>query len=96
MSDEPPKDRPWSTGLDRRADKDIERLDKPVRRRVVSALDKLAEDPHSGTLRKLTGRAGGPKFRLRVGDWRILLTLDEETKTIQVQRVLPRGRAYDR
>jgi mRNA-degrading endonuclease RelE of RelBE toxin-antitoxin system len=40
LSDEPPKDEPWSIGLERRADKDMERLDKPIRQRVVSALDK--------------------------------------------------------
>jgi len=89
-------DTPWRIEVKQRAKKDLTRLDVPVRRRIVKATRKLAEDPHSGALRKLTGRAGGSKFRLRVGDWRILVTLDEDTNTVQVQRVLPRGRAYDR
>jgi mRNA interferase RelE/StbE len=86
-------DTPWRVEVKQRARKDLTRLDMPVRRRVVEAARKLAEDPHSGALRKLTGR---PESRLRVGDWRVLITLDEDTRTVQVQRVLPRGRAYDR
>jgi hypothetical protein len=41
---------------------------------VTGALVALAEDPHASTsLRKLAGR---PETRFRVGDWRVLLTLD--------------------
>ena len=42
-------------------------------------------------LRKLTG---APEWRLRIGDWRALVLLDTQARTIQVTRVLPRGRAY--
>lgn len=86
-------DTPWRVEVKQRAKKDLTRLDMPVRRRIVTAARKLAEDPHSGALRKLTGR---PESRLRVGDWRVLVTLDEDTRTVEIQRVLPRGRAYDR
>jgi mRNA interferase RelE/StbE len=86
-------DTPWRVEVEPRAKKDLTRSDVPVRRRIVNAVRKLAEDPHGGALRKLTGRPG---YRLRVGDWRVLIALDEETRTVQVQRVLPRGRAYDR
>jgi mRNA-degrading endonuclease RelE of RelBE toxin-antitoxin system len=55
-------------------------------------LQALAADPQQpGALRKLTG---APEHRLRVGDWRALLLLDTQTRTIIVTRVLPRGRAY--
>ncbi len=84
---------PWRVQVESRANKDLKRLDMPVRRRIVQAIRRLAEDPYSGALRKLTGR---PETRLRVGDWRVLVTLDEVDRTIQVLRVLPRGRAYDR
>ena len=83
---------PWRVELTRSAQRDLRRLDPPVRERVRIALAGLAEDPHgSAGLRRLTGR---PETRLRVGDWRVLLTLDPEARTIVVLRVLPRGRAY--
>jgi mRNA interferase RelE/StbE len=86
-------EKPWRIEVKQRAKKDLTRLDVPVRRRIVKAARKLAENPHSGSRRKLSGR---PESRLRVGDWRVLVTLDEDTRTVEVQRVLPRGRAYDR
>jgi mRNA interferase RelE/StbE len=84
---------PWSVQFERRADKDLERLDRPVRERVFTAIERLATDPHSAGLRKLAGR---PQSRLRVGDWRVIVELDIAQRTIVVLRVLPRGRAYDR
>jgi mRNA interferase RelE/StbE len=100
MSDDPGSDTEddateddWVLHYAGRAEKDVDRLDPPMRRRVLAALGKLAADPHAGQLRKLTG---SPESKLRVGEWRVLVTLDEKTKTVQVVRVLPRGRAYDR
>lgn len=83
----------WSIVYSRRADRDIGRLDPPVRARVVAAIDGLVGDPHSAGLIKLTNR---DQWRLRVGDWRVLCRLDAGARTVTIQRVLPRGRAYDR
>ena len=52
----------WSVYYARRAEKDVARLDPPMRRRVLAAVGQLAADPHSGQLRKLTGQDG---WRLR-------------------------------
>jgi mRNA interferase RelE/StbE len=82
----------WRIEITRAAQRDLRRLDPPVRQRVADALRALAADPHrAGGLRKLTGT---PESRLRVGDWRALVLLDEPGRVIQVTRVLPRGRAY--
>lgn len=83
---------PWRVELTRTAQRDLRRLDPPIRTRVQEALRTLAEDPQrAGQLRKLTG---APEWRLRIGNWRALVLLDEPQRTIQVTRVLPRGRAY--
>ena len=82
----------WRVELTRTAQRDLRRLDPPVRQRVSDALRALAADPHrAGQLRKLTG---APEWRLRVGDWRVLVLLDGPQRVVQVTRVLPRGRAY--
>ncbi len=83
----------WIVRYAKRAEKDIARLDPPLRKRVLAALGNLAENPNDGSLRKLKGR---PESRLRIGDWRVLLELDQAARTIVVKRVLPRGRVYDR
>jgi mRNA interferase RelE/StbE len=83
----------WSLEFERRAVKDLERLDPPIRDRVVAALQQLIADPVAAQLVKLTGR---PEHRLRVGDWRVILELEHATHTVVVLRVLPRGRVYER
>ena len=85
--------RPWSVEFERRADRDLEQLDPQVKRRVLTAIARLVSDPRTAELRKLKGR---PESRLRVGDWRVILELDVDERTIIIERVLPRGRAYDR
>jgi len=84
----------WTLRYSRRAEKDISRLDPPIRRRILNSLGQLAEDPASASgLRKLSGRS---ESRLRVGDWRVVLDIAARRREIYVHRVLPRGRAYDR
>lgn len=60
-------------------------------RRVGAAVARLAETGQ-GDLLKLQGTSG--ERRLRVGDWRVRLLLDDEAQTLLVLRVLPRGSAY--
>lgn len=74
-----------------RAGRDFKRLDPPVQRRIVGALDRLTGDPPAGDVVKL---ANTDEWRLRVGDWRIRFERDAETGVVHVIRVLPRGRAY--
>ena len=84
---------PWAVEFERRAEKDLERLDPQVKQRVLTAIGRLADDPGSADLRSLTGRA---ESRLRVGDWRVIIKLDIASRTIIIERILPRGRAYNR
>jgi mRNA interferase RelE/StbE len=77
----------------RSAEKELRRLDPPIRSRVLSALDRLAADDRSLDVRRLTG---SEHFRLRVGDWRVIFDYDRAAQTVLVRHVLPRGRAYER
>jgi mRNA-degrading endonuclease RelE of RelBE toxin-antitoxin system len=58
----------------------------------MDALDKFVAAPREGDIRKLNT----VEWRLRVGDWRVRFSFDDENQVIVVLRVLPRGRAYDR
>ena len=82
----------WRLYVTPPARRDLRRLDPPIRRRVLDALDQLATDPNAARLVRLTGR---PESRLRVGDWRVLLRLDHEEHVVIVIHIRPRGRAYD-
>ena len=60
---------------------------------IVSKIEQVANDPASlgNNLRPLKGRPG--EFRLRVGDWRVIMT--ETGEIIAVIKVGPRGSVYE-
>lgn len=76
-----------------RAKKDLRRLDRRKRERVVAAARRLA-GTGEGDVRRLKGRAG--ELALRVGEYRVLFTLDPSSSIVTILRVRPRGQAYRR
>jgi mRNA interferase RelE/StbE len=85
---------PWSIDFTHSGRRDLNRLDPQVRRRVYTALQRVAADPRQAAgIRKLTVLG---EWRIRVGDWRVRFTRDDDARVIRITRVLPRGRAYDR
>ena len=75
----------------RRALTDLNNLDRVVRRRVLDALNLLAETGR-GDVQPL--RVRGDESRLRVGDWRVILIRDRTNNIVHVRRVLHRSEAY--
>lgn len=73
---------------EKEAAKHISKMDKPTKERVRTAIEKLP----SGDVVKLQGLTND--YRLRVGDLRVLFSVQNETITIK--DVLPRGAAYKR
>lgn len=86
----------WRIEVKPSAEKQYLKLDRPTRRRIKETLRELeaTERPlHHRRVRPLTGKLKGD-YRVRVGDWRLLLTPDEERKLLSVYAILPRGNAY--
>ncbi|HKG37548.1 MAG TPA: type II toxin-antitoxin system RelE/ParE family toxin [Conexibacter sp.] len=84
---------PRALRFTRSAQKELRRLDPPVRTHILVALDRLIAEDGPLDVRRLTG---SEQYRLRVGDWRVIFDHDPNTHTILVRHVLPRGRAYER
>ena len=79
----------------RRAVKDLERADRSDHDRISSAIDGYAETD-SGDVRRLVN-VHPARYRLRVGNWRIIFTIDHphyQAGAIVILRVLPRDKAY--
>ena len=70
----------------------MDRLDRPVARRVVSKLEQAAQRPE----RFFERLAGSGDYKLRIGDFRLIGALAFESRTIIVERVDHRSRIYDR
>jgi mRNA interferase RelE/StbE len=59
----------------------LRKLDPTVRPRIEGAIALLAEDPRPPASRPLTGR---PAYRVRVGDYRIIYTVNDDLLLIIV------------
>ena len=67
----------------------MDNLDSQVRERIVIALARFAET-NQGDLSKLRGTQN--EWRLRVGNWRVRLKIDNDL--VHILRVLHRREAY--
>ncbi|ASU57150.1 MULTISPECIES: type II toxin-antitoxin system RelE/ParE family toxin [Nocardiopsis] len=75
------------------ARKELRKLDGPVRKRIVEAVANLADNPRPDGCKKLTARDG---YRIRVGDYRVVYTVDDGQITVVVVKVGARGDVYGR
>ena len=66
-------------------------MERRTRERVLAALERLAETGR-GDVVKMQGH--DREWRLRVGDYRVRLTFEFQSQTIQVLRVRHRREAY--
>lgn len=71
----------------------LRKLDPQVRRRIQGAIALLAQDPRPPGARAMQGRPG---FRVRVGDYRIPYTLQDDVLLVVVVRLGHRRDVYDR
>ena len=72
----------------KKAIKYINTLDRPTKKRLREAIEKIP----LGDIKKLQGIEDG--YRLRVGDLRVLFTL--ENGLVYIDNIIPRGQAYKR
>ncbi len=79
--------------LDRNAEKDLDRLDAVIRRRVITAIRALGSQPRPSGCRKLVG--GSVDWRIRVGDYRVLYEIADAIRVVRIYRVRHRREVYD-
>jgi mRNA interferase RelE/StbE len=81
--------------LSHRAQRDLDRLDKTIQRRILSRLERLAEDPYDPRMSgPLTSHEGFRKSR--VGAWRIIYQMQESVRILFVLMIERRGQVYKR
>jgi mRNA interferase RelE/StbE len=60
--------------------------------RMVEAIDALGEQPRPAGARKLSGAEH--RYRIRVGDYRVIYTIEDSSQTVTIERVRHRSAAY--
>jgi mRNA interferase RelE/StbE len=72
---------------------DLKRLDRPVRLRILRKIEWLAENLEDLSPNALTGQWQG-MYKLRVGDYRIIYTLDPSRELLIVHAIGHRSDVY--
>ncbi len=81
----------YTVQLERVAQRELKKLTRENLKRILVKLNELEREPRTGDIKKLRGFNG---YRLRVGDYRILFTIDDKEQTVKVYRVKHRKQAY--
>ena len=76
-----------------RAERELKRLDRSVKNRVVQAILDLSSEPRPAGCLKVKSEEG--VWRIRVGDWRIGYQIDDASSEVTVIRIGHRREFYD-
>ncbi len=82
----------WTVRFTPEAERQADALDPPIRRRIAERLAHLARDPRVAA--SVKALAGGTLYRLRVGDWRVIYSLQDDVLLVLVLRVGHRRDVY--
>lgn len=74
------------------AAKELKRLDRSVAKRIYERVDLLSQNPE----RYIEKLVRYPYYRLRVGDYRVILDIKHESVRILILKVGHRSSVYDR
>lgn len=83
----------YTIAVETSAERDLSRITGKMLQRIDAKLRALADDPRPRGACKLEGREG-EGWRVRVGDYRILYTIDDKKHVVSVYRIRPRSKAY--
>jgi len=82
----------YSLQFKRKAIKALARINEPYYSAILNAIDALTENPRPQGSKKLTGREG---YRIRIGTYRVIYDIIDETLIIEIVNLGSRGDVYD-
>jgi mRNA interferase RelE/StbE len=83
--------RGYEVRLKASAERELDGLPRPIFDRIVSALVRLESNPPPRGTKKLLGTA---EFRIRVGSYRVLYTVDDHHRLVEIIAVGHRKDVY--
>jgi mRNA interferase RelE/StbE len=73
------------------AQRALRKLPADIRRRIGEAIEKLADEQYPQGVKKLTNRPG---WRVRIGEYRVIYTVDDDERLVRIWRVAHRREVY--
>ncbi len=83
----------FAVEFSRQAKKYLRNLDKAIATRCLAEIERLKEEPFPRDAIKVKGE--DKVFRVRVGKYRILYEVYNESETLLITKIDLRGRAYE-
>jgi mRNA interferase RelE/StbE len=84
----------YSVVLTSSAEKELKKLSAQLIARIIARLENLATNPRPPDCKKLRG--GENEWRIRVGDYRAVYTIDDAGLLVVVTRIRHRSQVYGR
>ena len=81
----------YDLAYDNRIEKDLRVVPHAFRRVILERVEQLATEPRRHHVEKMSDMEG---YRLRVGEYRVLFTIDDHRKLVTVYRIRHRRDAY--
>lgn len=78
--------------LERAAEKQLKQLSAKLYNRVIAVIQELAKNPRPAGCRKLAGT--DHDWRIRIGDYRVIYEIDDDSCEVRVNRVRHRREVY--
>ena len=82
----------YSVTFARSARKELERLSSQEVGRIFAKIETLVKDPRPKGCRKLVGESN--LWRIRVGNYRVIYSIDDRNKTVDIVQVRHRSDVY--
>jgi len=76
------------------AERELKRLPTSLIQRIAPHLENLTFNPRPHGCKKLKG--GDKEWRIRVGDYRVVYTIDDANSLVEVTRIRHRREVYER
>jgi mRNA interferase RelE/StbE len=83
---------PYNVLLESRAERDLKKLPREIRARILPRILDLKQNPRPVGIKKLSRQE--EYYRLRVGDWRVVYEIDDRQKKVNIFRIRHRREAY--
>ncbi|MBA2662863.1 MAG: type II toxin-antitoxin system RelE/ParE family toxin [Bradymonadaceae bacterium] len=82
----------YTVELTKSAAREFKKLERAIQVRVAQAIDALKDEPRPEGVRKLSGAEN--LWRVRVGDYRIIYSIEDDILLVTLVRVRHRRDAY--
>lgn len=83
--------------VDKRVEKDLEVVPDHIVEHFLQSLDQFERDPMRSRprfdIKPMKGFPGN-LYRLRIGDYRVLYSVDKENRVVRITMIVRRGKAY--